>query len=70
MSQLTSVPVLWYVVVTFLNSFILLSPSGKFWIVQLLHSVSDMTCLTYTLTPMCESFAVESDKTHIFTTQN
>jgi hypothetical protein len=65
MFQLRNLRVLWGVVVIFLSSYAVLIPSGNFWIVQLLHSVNDMTCLTYTLRLMYESFVVETNKTHI-----
>ena len=64
MFQLTGVPVLWDVVVTFLSSIVALTPTDNFWIVPLLHSVSNMVCLFYTLRTMRESFVVEIDKSH------
>jgi hypothetical protein len=42
MFQLTSVPVLSDVVVTFLTSITVLAPNGNFWIVTLLRTVSDV----------------------------
>jgi hypothetical protein len=42
MFQLTIVSVLSDVVVTFLSPIILLAPNGNFWIVTLLHKVSDV----------------------------
>jgi hypothetical protein len=42
MFQPTSVSVLSDVVVTFLSSIILLAPNGNFWILTLLHKVSDV----------------------------
>ena len=41
--QLRSVPVLSDVVVTFLSSIIILTPNGNFWVVPLLHSLSDLS---------------------------
>jgi hypothetical protein len=50
MFQLRSVPVLSDVVVTFLRSITVLTPNGNFWIVPLLHSVSDIRwAMFYTL---------------------
>jgi hypothetical protein len=40
MCQLTSVPVLSDIAVTFLRSIIILTPNDSFWIVPLLHSVT------------------------------
>jgi hypothetical protein len=42
MFELTSVPVLSDVFVTFFSSVIVLTANGNFWIVPLLHSASDM----------------------------
>jgi hypothetical protein len=42
MFQLASVPVLSDVVVTFLSSIVVLSSTGNFWVLTLLHSVSDV----------------------------
>jgi len=42
MFQLTSVPGLSDAVVTFLSSIVLLTPKGRFWVLPLLHSVSDI----------------------------
>jgi len=42
MFQLTIVPVLSDMAVTFLSSLILLTPNDSFWIVQLFHSLSDV----------------------------
>jgi hypothetical protein len=47
--QLTSVPILSNVV-KFFGSFVVLTANGKFWIVPLLHSVSDIheaSCYIY-----------------------
>jgi hypothetical protein len=42
MWQLSSVPVLSDVVVTFWSSIVVLSQIGNFWVVPVLHSVGDM----------------------------
>jgi len=59
MFQLRSVPVLSDVVVTFLSSITVLTPNDNFWIVPLLHSVSDIrTAVFYTLDVNVEGIQV------------
>jgi hypothetical protein len=48
MFQLTGVPVLSDVAVTFLNLIVLLTPSGNFWVVTVLLSASGMSPLNIT----------------------
>ena len=45
---LTSEPVLSDVGLVFLRSIVILTPNGNFWVVPLLHSVSDMYMLCAT----------------------
>jgi len=42
MFRLTNVPVLSDVAVIFFSSIVVLTPKGKFWVVPIVHSVSDI----------------------------
>jgi len=54
MFQLIIVPVLSDVIVIFLSSIVVLTPNGKFWVVPLLHSLSDIKKMTVVNNQMME----------------
>jgi len=59
MFQLTSVPVLSDVVVTFFSSIKVLAPNDNFWIVTLLHAVSDVVLRLDTVPYLIQNSAVD-----------
>jgi len=54
MFQLIIVPVLSNVIVIFFSSIVVLTPNGKFWVVPLLHSLSDIKNMTVVNNQMME----------------
>jgi hypothetical protein len=54
MFQLIIVPVLSDVIVIFFSPIVVLTPNGKFWVVPLLHSLSDIKKMTVVSNQMME----------------